>query len=245
MCATKVVGRLPPEPIQLVVQRNDGRFRACYHEGLLRNPELAGTVTTRFLIGRDGVVATSIDSGSTLADRAVIACIVGAFKTLLFPAPEAPVTVVYPFVLSPSTEREPRMLPTPRAFRGQPPPALLAPVPLPPEPSSPTARVSGAELAAQVELAPTNVELQLAAARAYEAERSERRACAHFRAAATLAPRDLEIQYQALRCRARVLGERVGVLSDVVRLDLHSASIDALSARIRALADIPTFAIVP
>jgi hypothetical protein len=89
------------------------------------------------------------------------------------------------------------------------------------------------------------VELQLAAARAYEGERSERRACAHFRAAAALAPRDLDIQYQALRCRARVLGERVSVLSDVVRLDLHSAAIDALSARIRTLADIPAFAVVP
>lgn len=245
MAITKVAGRLPPEPIQLVVQMNDGRFRACYHEGLLRNPQLAGTVTTRFLIGRDGAVASSIDSGSTLPDRAVVACIVGAFKTLLFPAPEDPVTVVYPFALSPSTEKEPRMLPTPWASRDEPPQALLAPVPLPPEPSAPTARVSGAELAAQVEVEPTNVELQLAAARAYEAERSERRACAHFRAAATLAPRDLDIQYQALRCRARVLGERVSVLADVARLDLHSTSIDALAARIRALADIPAFAVVP
>jgi hypothetical protein len=245
MAATKVAGRLPPEPIQLVVQMNDGRFRACYHQGLLRNPQLTGTVTTRFLIGRDGAVASSIDSGSTLPDRAVVACIVGAFQTLLFPAPEAPVTVVYPFALSPSTEKEPRMLPTPRTFRSEPPPARLAPVSLPPEPSPPAARVSGAELAAQVELAPANVELQLAAARAYEAERSERRACAHFRAAATLAPRDLDTQYQALRCRARVLGERVSVLADVARLDLHSTSIDALAARIRALADIPAFAVVP
>jgi hypothetical protein len=223
------------------VRRNDGRFRACYHEGLLRNPQLEGTVTTRFLIGRDGTVALSMDSGSTLADRAVVACIVRAFKTLVFPAPDATVTVVYPFVLSPSTAKEQRLLPTPWALRGAVPEPPLATVPAQPEPSAPAPRVPAAELAAQVELEPTNVELQLAAAQAYEAERSERRACAHFRAAATLAPRDLETQYQALRCRARVLNERVNVLADVARLELHSPSIDDLTTRIRALADIPAF----
>lgn len=241
MGMTKVSGRLPPEPIQDVVRRNDGRFRACYHEGLLRNAKLAGTVTTRFLIGRDGKVVLAVDANSTLADRAVVACIVRTFETLVFPAPDALITVIYPFVLSPSTAKEQRMLAAPWISRYQPPRASIALAPVQSEPSAPAARVSAAELAAQVELEPTNVERQLAAAQAYEAERSERRACAHFRAAATLAPRNLELQYQALRCRARVLGERVSVLSDVVRLDLHSPPIDELATRIRALADIPSF----
>jgi hypothetical protein len=239
--STFVSGRLPAAPIQETVRRNDGRFRACYHQGLLRNPKLEGTVTTRFLIGRDGTVVASRDSGSTLADRAVVACIVSAFKTLAFPAPDDPVTVVYPFVLSPSTAKERRPPAAPWLVRQRVPRAMLAPAPLPSEPSPPAAHVKAEELAAQVELEPTNVELQLAAAQAYEAERSERRACAHFRAAATLAPRDLESQYQALRCRARVLNERVNVLADVTRLELHSPSIDALAMRIRALAEIPAF----
>ncbi len=237
---TAVSGRLPPEPIRDVVRNNDGRFRACYHEGLLHNAKLQGTVTTRFLIARDGTVPISVDGGSTLADPAVIDCIVRAFKTLIFPAPDSLVTVVYPFALSPSTDtaKEPRTLPTPWESHRRVPEARLAPAPVPSEPSAP---VSAAELAALVELEPTNVERQVAAAQAYEAEQSERRACAHFRAAATLAPRNLEVQYQALRCRARVLDERVSVLADVVRLDLHSPSIDALATRIRALGDIPTF----
>jgi hypothetical protein len=245
MAGTKVSGRLPPQPIQQVVRRNDGRFRACYHDGLLKDPHLAGTVTTRFLIGRDGAVAYAVDAGSTLGDRSVIDCIVRAFKTLTFPAPDSLVTVIYPFTLSPSTSKEQRMLATPWTSRPEPPPAMIAPLPVPPAPSAPAQRVSGAELAAQVELEPTNVGLQLAAAQAYEAERSERRACAHFRAAATLAPRDLDSQYQALRCRARVLGERVSVLADVERLELRSPSIDALAARIRTLAAIPGFAVIP
>jgi Ca-activated chloride channel family protein len=101
--------------------------------------------------------------------------------------------------------------------------------------------VRAVELAARVELDPTSVGLQLRAAEAYEAEHSERRACAHFRAAATLAPRDLDAQYQALRCRARVLDERISVLADVARLDLHSPSIDALVTTIRGLGQIPAF----
>jgi len=74
-----------------------------------------------------------------------------------------------------------------------------------------------------------------------EAEHSERRAYAHFRAAATLAPRDLDAQFQALRCRARVLGERLRVLADIGRLDLHSPSLDDLATRLRTLAEIPSF----
>ena len=244
MATTVVSGRLPPEPIQRAVRQNDGRFRACYHEGLLRNPQLTGTVTTRFVIGRDGTVISATDGGSTLTDRLVVDCIVRTFKALVFPVPDGLVTVVYPFALSPSTAQEPRMQPTPWTFGEAAPQATIAPAPVR-STSAPLARVSAAELAAQVELEPTNVARQLDAARAYEAERSERRACAHFRAAATLAPRDLEVQYQALRCRARVLGERVSVLADVGRLDLHSPSIDALTTRIRTLADIPAFSATP
>jgi hypothetical protein len=252
--STYVSGRVPPEPIQETVRRSDGLFRACYHHGLLKNPKLEGTVTTRFVIGRDGTVASATDTGSNLPDLVVIDCIARAFKTLVFPAPEAPITVTYPFVLSPSTAKEQRKLvapwPSRRYVPQAPPHATLAPdpshlEPRPPEPSPRVARARAAELAAQVELDPTNVELQLATAQAYEAGRSERRACAHFRAAATLAPRDLEAQYQALRCRARVLNERVNVLADVARLDLRSPSIDVLATRIRTLADIPPFVPVP
>jgi hypothetical protein len=163
---------------------------------------------------------------------------------LVFPAPDGVITVIYPFRLSPSAENEQQqqLQPTPRSFHAEPPLARLAPASPLPKPSESLPRVIAVELAAQVELDPTNVGLQLRAAQAYEAERSERRACAHFRAAATLAPGDLDAQYQALRCRARVLQERISVLADVARLDLHSPSIDTLVTSIRTLQEIPAFA---
>jgi hypothetical protein len=246
MAGTYISGRLPRQVIHRVVRNNDGRFRACYHQGLLRNPALAGTVRARFVIGRDGRVANSIDGGSTLPDPAVTSCIVEAFKAVVFPAPDSPVTVVYPFVLSPSTQKETRMMTAPRRHGAWRVPAASLEDDTDEDASlesaEPATRVSAEELAARVELAPTNPEHQLAAAHAYEAEHDERRACAHFRAAAALAPRDLEIQYQALRCRARVLDERMSVLADLNRLGLSSPRIEDLAARLRSLAPIPAYA---
>jgi hypothetical protein len=196
---TRVSGRMPPEAIQKVVRDNDGRFRACYHDGLLRNPELSGTVVTRFVIARDGTVPFARDGGSALPDRKVVDCIARTFAGLVFPAPELPVTVVYPLALSPSAEKQLKRLPTPWVNRSRLPAFASSASSEKPELAAEPALPSAAELAARVELEPTAWELQLAAARAYEREGSERRACAHFRAASALAPRELEAQYQALR----------------------------------------------
>ncbi|MDI1479850.1 AgmX/PglI C-terminal domain-containing protein [Polyangium sp. y55x31] len=65
----------------------------------------------------------------------------------------------------------------------------------------------------QVELDPSNASAHKRAARAFEASGDERRACAHFRSYAELRPFDQDGAYEALRCRARVLGEREAVLA--------------------------------
>ncbi|TKD10103.1 AgmX/PglI C-terminal domain-containing protein [Polyangium fumosum] len=65
----------------------------------------------------------------------------------------------------------------------------------------------------QSELDPSNAKAHWRTARAFEAAGDERRACAHFRSYAELLPRDLGATYDALRCRARVLGEREAVLA--------------------------------
>ncbi len=67
-CVTSVSGRLPPEIVQAVLQRNRGRFRLCYQLGLKTNPALQGRVVTRFIIRRDGSVSQPSASG-TLPDR--------------------------------------------------------------------------------------------------------------------------------------------------------------------------------
>jgi outer membrane biosynthesis protein TonB len=102
--ATSVNGRLPPEVIQRVVRQNQGRFRACYEDGLKRNPNLEGRVSVRFVIGRDGTVSSVANGGSDLPDATVVACVARAFQGLTFPAPEGGiVTVSYPLVFSPGT----------------------------------------------------------------------------------------------------------------------------------------------
>jgi len=102
MGATTVSGRLPPEVIQRIVRQNFGRFRMCFEQGLVRNPNLEGRVSVRFVIGRDGAVSNVANGGSDLPDSQVISCIVSAYYGLSFPQPEGGiVTVVYPIMFSP------------------------------------------------------------------------------------------------------------------------------------------------
>jgi Ca-activated chloride channel family protein len=100
MGATRVSGRLPPETIQRTVRLQMRRFRACYERGLARNPNLAGRVSTRFVIDRAGAVSDSRDAGSDLADPEVVACVVRHFRALEFPRPPGSdiVTVTYPIM---------------------------------------------------------------------------------------------------------------------------------------------------
>jgi Ca-activated chloride channel family protein len=129
MGACTVSGRLPPEAVRRIVRLNFGRFRACYERGLTRNPDLAGRVSTRFVIDRAGGVAATSNAGSDLPDAEVVACVVRSFGALSFPQPEGGiVTVIYPIVFS-SDGTRPRV-----------PPALPADTPsfMPPNPVWPT-----------------------------------------------------------------------------------------------------------
>lgn len=118
--AASVSGRLPPEIVQRIVRSNFGRYRHCYQQGLLQNPDLSGTVILKFVIGRDGNVATTSASGGTLPAPQVHACIARAAASLSFPAPEGGiVSVTYPLTFS-SEERSPSSQPN----RWSPPPSV-------------------------------------------------------------------------------------------------------------------------
>lgn len=98
-------GRLSPQVIQQEVRRQFGHIRKCYEQGLLRNPHLTGTVAVRFLIGRDGKTSevASYEWQTNLPDAKATKCVVDAFRTVVFPAPEGGiVTVVYPIMFSSS-----------------------------------------------------------------------------------------------------------------------------------------------
>jgi hypothetical protein len=89
-------GRLPPETIQAIVRQNFGRFRACYENGLRQNPNLEGTVSVLFVIGREGEVS-NVGGGGSLPDSGVVSCVARSFSALRFPSPDGGVVrVTYP-----------------------------------------------------------------------------------------------------------------------------------------------------
>jgi hypothetical protein len=95
-------GTIPQRDIQDVVRSVFDHYRACYQDGLGRNPRLQGRVTIYFVIATDGSVAQVEDRGSDLPDRGVIACIADNFRLLRFPKPNGGIVrVVYPIIFNP------------------------------------------------------------------------------------------------------------------------------------------------
>lgn len=95
-------GGLPAEVVRRIVRQNFGRARLCYENGLRTDPSLAGTVRTRFVIDRSGAAGSVSDAGSTLPDKATLACVQRMFGYLSFPEPAGgPVTVVYSLSFAP------------------------------------------------------------------------------------------------------------------------------------------------
>jgi hypothetical protein len=94
---TNVEGTLPMEVVKRIVHANFPRLRACYTAGLKSDPELRGTVTTRFIIDSTGAVETASLMSSTMSNPNVGTCVVGVFSTMSFPAPEnGKARVTYP-----------------------------------------------------------------------------------------------------------------------------------------------------
>jgi len=101
--APDISGLLSPEAIRRVVLRNLGQVNHCHEQGLAQNPNAAGRVTVRFIIGGTGSVMGSGVAGSTYPIASVGDCIANAVRRWQFPAPEGGgvVTVNYPFNLQP------------------------------------------------------------------------------------------------------------------------------------------------
>ncbi len=94
---TDIQGRLPPEVVKRIIRANFPRFRACYEQGLKKDPGLKGTVSVRFIIDTTGAVESASLSGGSLSDGQVAGCVLGVYRTLAFPEPEGgKVMVTYP-----------------------------------------------------------------------------------------------------------------------------------------------------
>ena len=87
-------------------------MQACYEDGLRWNADVMGWVITRFTIEPDGTVSRAVEDHDApdekcplpmrFPDPWVAACVVGAFKTLKFPAPKGGrLIVVYPIIFEP------------------------------------------------------------------------------------------------------------------------------------------------
>jgi Flp pilus assembly protein TadD len=95
-------GRIAPEAVQAIIRGNFADLMACYDDGLRRNCDLRGRVSTKFVIDIDGRVASVAANGSEMPDPAVVECVERRISHLRFPRPEGgPVTVEYPIVFTP------------------------------------------------------------------------------------------------------------------------------------------------
>lgn len=94
---------LPADAVHRVVREHMGEIRACYAQGLIRRPELAGQVVVRIVVGADGRVSGATITRSSLGDTVVEGCITSRIRSWQFPARETGVafTINYPFVFSP------------------------------------------------------------------------------------------------------------------------------------------------
>jgi TonB family protein len=101
-----VTGLLSPEAIRRVVLRNLGQVNHCYEQGLATNPNIAGRVVIRFVIGGTGTVMGSNVADNSLPIPSVGECVANAVRRWQFPAPEGGgvVTVNYPFNLQPADQ---------------------------------------------------------------------------------------------------------------------------------------------
>ena len=97
-----ILGALAKGRVAQVVQANLAGLEDCYEEGLAEDPELAGKVDIRFMIGQDGAVANAEVRDTTLGSDAVEQCLTERFLEFTFSAPSGGIVMVtYPLIFSP------------------------------------------------------------------------------------------------------------------------------------------------
>jgi hypothetical protein len=98
-----IMGSLDRSLIDEVIKRHMNQIRYCYQRELNKTPQLAGKVVIKFVIGKDGSVASAVVKSSTLRSAIVEECVVGRFLRMQFPSsPGGGIVIVsYPFQFSP------------------------------------------------------------------------------------------------------------------------------------------------
>ncbi|MBK9294695.1 MAG: AgmX/PglI C-terminal domain-containing protein [Oligoflexia bacterium] len=101
---TLVRGGLSKDVIEAIIRRRQHRIRLCYERQLNFNPKLAGKISVRFVIGKNGEVLKADSIEDTMKSEPVRQCVLTEVKTWTFPHPEGGtlVDVDYPFVFESS-----------------------------------------------------------------------------------------------------------------------------------------------
>ncbi|GDX81841.1 hypothetical protein LBMAG42_36520 [Deltaproteobacteria bacterium] len=96
------MGGIDKAAVDAVVKAHMNQIRYCYQRELQRVPDLAGKVSVKFIIAKDGSVSSSSVAKSTLANPSAEACITGRFLRMQFPALKGGGIAVihYPFVFA-------------------------------------------------------------------------------------------------------------------------------------------------
>lgn len=97
-----VEGQLDREVIRRVAKSHTSEIRACYNQGLAKDPDLAGRVMIDFQINPKGKVASARPRGE-FPDPKVAKCVAASVRRWQFPKPAGGgvVKVSYPFEFAP------------------------------------------------------------------------------------------------------------------------------------------------
>ena len=98
----EVEGALDQASITKIVKQNSAAIQRCYEKALKTNPQLKGKIAVTWMINQDGRAEMVEITEDTMKDAGVAACIKGVVSRWRFQKPEAPASVTFPFVFSPS-----------------------------------------------------------------------------------------------------------------------------------------------
>ncbi len=97
-----MMGGIDRAAVDAVVKRHMNQIRYCYQRELTRSPGLAGKVSVKFILAKDGSVSSASVPKSTLGSERAESCITGRFMHMSFPPLRGGGIAVinYPFVFA-------------------------------------------------------------------------------------------------------------------------------------------------
>lgn len=82
--------QMPPKDVMKTMRAHEAKVRACWKEGLKRDPSTSGEIKLRFVVTNDGAVRAWKDDGSSMSDPDVTTCVGDVLNKLKFPKQKSP-----------------------------------------------------------------------------------------------------------------------------------------------------------